>query len=129
MSRLNPYAEQHKPENLAGSGDSRPTALQVIKDQDLVENPGGIGIKTARALQVTGADVYIGVRDIEKGNLAAKDILSDGKPGKVNVLQMDLGSLASIRKAVEGFLSQSDKLHLLINNASVMACPQGTTAD
>ncbi|KAM0322979.1 hypothetical protein ACHAQA_009078 [Verticillium albo-atrum] len=141
MSRLNPYAEQHKAENLAGPGDSRPTALQIIKDQDLVGkwagrvaivtgcSPGGIGIETARALHVAGADVYIGVRDVEKGNAAAVDILSDGKPGQIKVLQMDLGSLASVRQAAESFLSQSDKLHVLVNNAGIMACPEGKTAD
>ncbi|GKT56901.1 short-chain dehydrogenase [Colletotrichum tofieldiae] len=139
MSRLAPYAEQHK--NITGPGDARPTAIQIVEDQGLVGkwagkvaivtgcSPGGLGPETARALHVTGADVYITVRDVVKGEEVAKDILSDGKPGKVEVIKLDLGSLESVRQGVKEFLSKSDKLNVLINNAGVMACPKGKTVD
>jgi NAD(P)-dependent dehydrogenase (short-subunit alcohol dehydrogenase family) len=127
MSRLAPYAEQHK--SPTGPGDSRPTALQIIKDQNLQSawegrvvlvtgcSPGGIGPETARAIHATGADVYITARDIKKGEEIAKDILSDGKPGKVEVIQLDLASLESVREAAKNFLKRSSKLNVLINNA------------
>ncbi|KZL65852.1 short-chain dehydrogenase [Colletotrichum tofieldiae] len=139
MSRLAPYAEQHK--NITGPGDARPTAIQIVEDQGLVGkwagkvaivtgcSPGGLGPETARALHVTGADVYITVRDVVKGEEVAKDILSDGKPGKVEVIKLDLGSLESVRQGAKEFLSKSDKLNVLINNAGVMACPKGKTVD
>ncbi|KAF6838281.1 putative short-chain dehydrogenase [Colletotrichum musicola] len=139
MSRLAPYLEQHK--QMTGPGDARPTAIQIVQDQDLVGkwsgkvalvtgcSPGGIGPETARALHVTGADVYITVRDVAKGEQVAKDILSDDKPGKVEVIELDLGSLESVKKGAKEFLSKSDKLNVLINNAGVMACPKGKTAD
>ncbi|OLN92160.1 Retinol dehydrogenase 12-like protein 1 [Colletotrichum chlorophyti] len=139
MSRLAPYTEQHKTFN--GPGDARPTAIQIIEDQGLVGkwagkvalvtgcSPGGIGPETARALHVAGADVYITVRDVAKGEEVARDILSDGKPGKVEVIKLDLGSLESVRQGAKEFLSKSDKLNVLINNAGVMACPRGKTAE
>ncbi|KAK1595088.1 short chain dehydrogenase [Colletotrichum navitas] len=139
MSRLAPYYEQHSKNT--GPGDSRPTAIQIIKDQGLVGkwagkvvivtgcSPGGLGPETARALHVAGADVYITARDAAKGDQVAKDILSDGKPGKVQVIEMDLGSLESVRRGAKEFLSKSDRLNVLINNAGVMACPQGKTVD
>lgn len=130
MSPLAPYAEQHK--NITGPGDARPTAIQIVQDQGLVGkwagkvaivtgcSPGGLGPETARALHVTGADVYITVRDVAKGEEVAKDILSDGKPGKVQVIKLDLGSLESVRQGVKEFLSKSDKLNVLINNAGTL---------
>ncbi|KAK6376531.1 hypothetical protein LTS17_007126 [Exophiala oligosperma] len=144
MARLAPYLEQHKTESLKGPGDSRPTAAQIIKDQGLIASPewsgrvilitgcspGGLGADTAKALHLTGADVYITVRHVAKGKQVADEILADGKPGKVSVIKMDLGSLASIRAGAEEFLRQSGgKLNILINNAGIMACPQGKTSD
>lgn len=131
MSRLSPYFQQHR--NPSGPGDSRPTAIQVVEDQGLVGkwadkvvlvtgcSPGGIGPETARALHVAGADVYITVRDIPKGEEVAKDILSDGKPGKVEVIKLDLGSLDSVRQGAKEFLSKSEKLNVLINNAGLFS--------
>ncbi|TDZ37872.1 Retinol dehydrogenase 12 [Colletotrichum spinosum] len=139
MSRLAPYQEEH--DQMTGPGDARPTAIKIIEDQGLVGkwagkvaivtgcSPGGIGPETARALHVAGADVYITVRDVAKGEEVAKDILSDGKPGKVEVIKLDLGSLESVRQGAKEFLGKSDKLNVLINNAGVMACPKGKTVD
>lgn len=130
MARLAPYLEQHK--NLQGPGDARPTAIQIIEDQGLVAShswtdrvvlitgcsPGGLGPETAKAIHLTGADVFITARDVAKGKQVAEEILADGKPGKVEVIQMDLGSLESVRAGAEEFLRKSgNKLNVLINNA------------
>ncbi|KAK1703896.1 short-chain dehydrogenase [Colletotrichum lupini] len=139
MSILAPYAEQHK--DTSGPNDSRPTGVQIVEDQGLVGkwtdkvvivtgcSPGGLGPETARAFHVAGADVYITVRDVAKGEEVAKDILSDGKPGKVEVIKLDLGSLESVREGAKAFLAKSDKLNVIVNNAGVMACPKGKTVD
>lgn len=130
MARLAPYLEQHK--NLQGPGDARPTAIQIIEDQGLVASPswtdrvvlitgcspGGLGPETAKAIHLTGADIFITARDVAKGKQVAEEILADGKPGKVEVIQMDLGSLESVRAGAEEFLRKSgNKLNVLINNA------------
>lgn len=47
----------------------------------------------------------------------------------VEFVVMDLGSLESVRKGAENFLSRSKRLNVLITNAGVMACPEGKTVD
>lgn len=130
MARIAPYAEQHKAPQ--GPGDARPTATQIIEDQDIAASPlwegrvvlitgcspGGLGPETAKAIHLTGADVFITSRDLAKGKQVAEEVLADGKPGKVEVIQMDLGSLKSVQAAADDFLRRSgNKLHVLINNA------------
>ena len=98
MPGLAPYAEQHK--SPKGPGDARPTAVKIIEDQGLVADPswagrvvlitgcsaGGLGPETAKAIHLTGADVYITVRDAAKGKEIADEVKADGKPGKVEVI-------------------------------------------
>ncbi|KAI1393509.1 short-chain dehydrogenase [Hypoxylon trugodes] len=142
MVRIAPYAEQHK--DPQGPGDARPTASRIIEDQGLVASPswtgrvvlvtgcspGGLGPEVARAIHLTGADVFITVRDVAKGKQVAEEILADGKPGKVEVIKIDLSSLESIKAGAEEFLRKSgNKLNVLINNAGIMACPEGKTKD
>ncbi|KAI9706202.1 MAG: hypothetical protein M1820_004963 [Bogoriella megaspora] len=141
MSR---YAAVHEVSRLAGPGDARPTALQVVEDEGLVGKlkdkvvlitgaSSGIGVETARAFHTTGATVYITARDVAKGEETIKYIL-DKDEDKVNaaeihLIKMDLDSTASVRLAAEEFLKQSKSLHILINNAGVMACPESKTGD
>lgn len=87
----------------------------------------GIGIETARALKATGARLFLTARDLAKGLKALGDIL---EPGKVDLLLLDLNSLASVRICAAEFLEASgNKLNILINNAGIMATPESTTAD
>ncbi|CAD6575606.1 MAG: hypothetical protein ASARMPREDX12_007391 [Alectoria sarmentosa] len=129
------YAAVHQ--NSKGPGDARPTALDIVKDEKLSGKladkailitgcSSGIGIETAKALNTTGARLFLGVRNTTKGQAALSDIL---KPGHVELLQMDLNSLDSVRSAAEEFKQKSETLNLLINNAGVMATPEGQTAD
>jgi len=72
------------------------------------------------------AKVFLGVRNLKKGESACHDFL---EPGRVELLEMDLESLDSIRAAAKDFLSRSNKLNVLVDNAGVMATPKGTTKD
>ena len=129
------YAAVHQ--NPKGPGDARPTALDIINDEGLQGKltdkvflitgcSSGIGIETAKALNSTGAKLFLGVRDTAKGQAALSDVL---KPGRVELLKMDLNSLDSVRSAAENFKKKSKTLNILINNAGVMAPPEGKTAD
>lgn len=121
-----------------GAGDARPTSLDIIKDEGLVDKladktmlvtgtSSGIGIETVRALAATGATVFGTVRNLDKGKKALDGIL---EPGKVELLQMDQDSLQSVRDAAKTFLEKSGgKLNVLVNNAGVMETPEGKTAD
>ncbi|KAF2114354.1 hypothetical protein BDV96DRAFT_613102 [Lophiotrema nucula] len=139
MSR---YAEVYKFENASGPGDARPTAEQIVKDEGLVDKlqdktflvtgvSGGIGTETLRALYLTGAHVYGTVRNVEKGQKVVDDILANNKSdGKIELIEIDLNSLDSVRKGAADFLKKSGgKLNLLINNAGIMAVPFGKTKD
>ncbi len=86
----------------------------------------GIGIETARALAEAGADVVIAAR---KPDLAAAAIADIDKtaPGKARFEMLDLSELASIRAFADRWAGKP--LHILINNAAVMACPLDRTKD
>lgn len=90
---------------------------------------GGIGAETARALASKGARVVIAARDLAKARQAAEAIRASTGNDGVEVAELELDSLAGVRAFAERFLAAHDSLHLLINNAGVMACPQGTTRD
>lgn len=92
----------------------------------------GIGVETARALYATGATIYLGVRDLNRGQEVIDDIVSTSDSstgGTLRLLQMSLDSLESIRSAAATFLAQSSTLNILVANAGVMATPQGKTTD
>ena len=85
----------------------------------------GIGVETARALAEAGADVLIGVRNLEAGQAVADDINRAGK-GKVSVGKLDLSDLPAVAAFATAWGEKP--LNLLINNAGVMACPLDYTA-
>ena len=131
----NRYTEAHKPENL--DTDARPSGLQIIKDENLVAAlpdkvflvtgaSAGIGVETARALASTGGKVYLTVRDLKKGHAACSSFL---EPGRVELLEMDNSSLASVRAAAKTFLEKNNRLNVLVCNAGIMATPYSKTTD
>jgi NAD(P)-dependent dehydrogenase (short-subunit alcohol dehydrogenase family) len=139
ITHYQPYAKQHQEPQ--GPGDARPTGLKVIEDNDLVGKlsdkviiitgcTAGLGIETARALHATGAQLFLTVRNKEKGEAVVQDILktSQGKRS-IELLLMDLSNLSSVKSAAADFLSRSDKLNVLINNAGVSLSPKTITAD
>ncbi|KAK4450860.1 hypothetical protein QBC34DRAFT_459153 [Podospora aff. communis PSN243] len=138
---LNPYAALYDAP-AKGPGDARPTAMQVVKDNDalgtwqgrvalVTGGTSGIGIPTAQALHATGADVYFTARDLKKAEPILEQIRkeSPGK-GKIEVVLMDMDSLESVKEAAYTFLSLSGgKLNVLVNNAGVMAPPKSATRE
>ncbi|KAH0365651.1 NAD(P)-binding protein, partial [Aureobasidium melanogenum] len=133
-----PYLARHA--NLRGIGDERPTALEIVHDlkaEGMLKDAvilitgcsAGLGIETARALYLTGAKLYLTFRNIEKGQASIKAITADAPNGQnIEFLNLDLGDLESVRSATAEFKSRSNRLNILINNAGVMAAPQGKTA-
>jgi len=80
----------------------------------------GIGKEICRQLAEQGHQVYLGSRDVEKGNKAAGEMT-----GRVEVVQLEMGNEASMVKAVEFIRSQTDHLDGVINNAAVMPSSDG----
>ena len=73
--------------------------------------------ETARAMYATGAKLYFGVRDTNAGSTVAEDIAGNDVKTRIEVIKLDLGSLASVREAASNLLAKTDKLNILINNA------------
>ncbi len=80
----------------------------------------GIGIETARALAGAGAEVTLAVRDTDAGDRTATDITATTGNAAIRVDRLDLADQASVATFVANW---SGPLHLLINNAGVMALP------
>ena len=90
----------------------------------------GLGRETARALAEHGAEVTMAVRTPAKGQQAADAIRAAAPEARVEVAELDLASLASVRSFAEAWSAANpDGLDLLINNAGVMALPRRLTAD
>ena len=83
----------------------------------------GIGLETTRALVKAGAHVHVPARRPETAQAALEGIIDGAHIGA-----MDLGDLRSVEKFADDFLSQHDRLDILIGNAGIMACPFETTA-
>jgi NAD(P)-dependent dehydrogenase (short-subunit alcohol dehydrogenase family) len=81
----------------------------------------GLGAVTARELARAGAHVVLAVRDVAKGEGVAATITGDRE-----VRALDLADLSSVRAFAAAW---SGELDILINNAGIMAVPQGKTAD
>jgi NAD(P)-dependent dehydrogenase (short-subunit alcohol dehydrogenase family) len=90
---------------------------------------GGLGAETARALASKGARVVITARDVAKGEEVAEGIRKSTGNAGVEVEELELGSLASVRAFGDRFLARHDALQILVNNAGVMACPFARTKD
>ena len=80
----------------------------------------GIGVETARALASAGAEIFLAARSLIAGVRTAEEVsLATGNPS-VRVVQLDLMDRPSVDRLVAGF---SGPLHILVNNAGVMAVP------
>ncbi|MDP7704699.1 MULTISPECIES: SDR family NAD(P)-dependent oxidoreductase [unclassified Mycobacterium] len=89
----------------------------------------GLGFETAAALAAHGARVVLAVRNLDKGKQAVDRITAATPGAEVQLQELDLGSLASVRDAAAQLRANHDRIDLLINNAGVMYPPKSTTAD
>jgi NAD(P)-dependent dehydrogenase (short-subunit alcohol dehydrogenase family) len=89
----------------------------------------GLGVETARALRAHGAQVVGAARDLKKAQAATENIRAQPGAGGLELVKLDLASLASIRACADALVGAGKSFDLIIANAGVMACPKGTTAD
>ncbi|XP_040933779.1 short-chain dehydrogenase TIC 32, chloroplastic isoform X3 [Gossypium hirsutum] len=89
----------------------------------LIGASSGIGTETARVLALRGVHVIMGVRNVAAGRDVKEAIVKEIPTAKVDTMELDLSSIASVRKFAADFSSSGHPLNLLINNAGIMATP------
>jgi NAD(P)-dependent dehydrogenase (short-subunit alcohol dehydrogenase family) len=90
---------------------------------------GGLGLEVTRALAARGARVVMASRDTAKAQRARDGILA-GLPGaSLELRELDLASLDSVRGAAADILEAHDGIDLLVNNAGLMGVPELRTSD
>jgi len=89
----------------------------------------GLGLHSAIALASRGARVLITARDVDRGRRALEQVRDAGGPA-AELVELDLADLACVRTAAAEVRSRTgDALHVLMNNAGVMATPPTVTVD
>lgn len=122
---------------MAGSFNATSTTDQVLDGVDLrgkrilvTGASAGLGVETARALAAHGAQVVGAVRDLAKGEAATAQVRADAaNGGGLELIQLDLASLASVRAAADRLVADGRPFDVVIANAGVMATPFGQTSD
>jgi NAD(P)-dependent dehydrogenase (short-subunit alcohol dehydrogenase family) len=109
------------------------TALQAVEGIDLsghravvTGGASGIGVETVRALATAGAEVTIATRDIDAAQRVATSLAASTGNKKISAAHLDLASQASVKAFARNW---DGPLHLLINNAGVMATPLTRTPE
>src|SRR6516225_1886337 len=100
-----------------------PTDLPDLSGRTIVVTgaSSGLGLETARTLAGAGAHVVLAVRDPVKGDRVAASI-----EGSTEIRELDVADLASVHAFAEAWRGSLD---VLINNAGIMAVPEGRTVD
>jgi NAD(P)-dependent dehydrogenase (short-subunit alcohol dehydrogenase family) len=89
----------------------------------------GLGKETARVLAQKGVVVILAVRSTDGGEEAALDIRKEFPKSSVEVMKLELSSLASVKSFAKEFSGRYERLDYLINNAGVMVPPYSKTED
>lgn len=113
---------------------ARSTALDVVAGLDLrgrravvTGGASGLGLETSRALARAGAQVTLAVRNRAQGESAATTLRAEHASADVRVGLVDLADLTSVRRFADAW--GATPLHVLVNNAAIMACPLTRTAE
>ncbi|SEK00832.1 NAD(P)-dependent dehydrogenase, short-chain alcohol dehydrogenase family [Sphingobium sp. AP50] len=90
----------------------------------------GLGVETARALMARGAHVVGAARDLAKASKAIEPAIADArKGGSIELVQLDLASIASVRACTDAFVATGQRFDVVINNAGVASTPFNRTVD
>ena len=89
----------------------------------------GLGFEAVREFARRGGRIVMACRNLEKGDAALSQLRTEQPAARAELLHLDLGSLAGIRRFVGRVEETYDRLDVLLNNAGIMAVPYGTTED
>ena len=90
---------------------------------------GGLGFSTALELGRRGADLVVTARDAAKADQAVERLRDEVPRVTVDVVLLDLASLADAKRAASDVVAAHDRVDILVNNAGIMAPPRNATVD
>ncbi|KAF7562853.1 hypothetical protein G7046_g1285 [Stylonectria norvegica] len=108
------------------------TDIPSLKDKVILVTGGNSGLGKQAVLEYARhrpSLIWLASRNLEKAKAAANDIRQQVPDVSIEILEMDLASLESVKKAAKTFLAKSDRLDILMLNAGIMATPPGLTED
>jgi NAD(P)-dependent dehydrogenase (short-subunit alcohol dehydrogenase family) len=122
---------------MAGPFGAQSTTDEVLEGADLSGKrilvtgvSAGLGVETARTLAAHGAQVVGAARDLAKAKIATGEVRAQAaKGGGLELVELDLASLASVRACADALVASGKPFDLVIANAGVMATPFGKTVD
>lgn len=89
----------------------------------------GLGYESVKAFVGNRAKVIMTCRSLEKGTKAKEQILNTFPEGKIELGELNLSDLSSIKKFAADFKAKHDRLDILLNNAGIMMAPFSITKD
>jgi len=89
----------------------------------------GLGYETALGLARKGAKVIMACRNLQKAAEAKQTIIAEVSGADLEVIELDLSKLKSVRKFADAYKSKYDRLDILIENAGIMVPPFSKTED
>lgn len=89
----------------------------------------GLGFESVKVFTEKGSHVVLACRSVDKGEKAKAEILNKFPEGKIEVAELDLADLESVRKFSENFQQKYSRLDVLLNNAGIMTTPYFKTKD
>ena len=116
--------------NQSGFSDWKPSQLPDLSGKTYVitGSNSGIGFEAARLLRERSAKIIMACRSINKGE-KARDKLKETCTGDVDLVQIDLSDLSSVRKGADEIRARANSIDGLVNNAGIMMTPQEKTVD
>jgi NAD(P)-dependent dehydrogenase (short-subunit alcohol dehydrogenase family) len=112
-------------------GDWTAASMPELSDRVVVVTGAnsGLGFEATRAFAGAGATVVMACRSVDRGADARDEVLDEHPGASLAVEELDLAALDSVRSFADRIEGAHDALHVLCNNAGVMAIPRRETAD
>ncbi|KAM4057005.1 DnaJ domain-containing protein [Hirsutella rhossiliensis] len=106
--------------------------IPSLEGKVILVTGGNIGLGKQAILEFARHNprqIWLAARNLEKATAAADEIREQVQDAPIKLLQMDLSSLDSVKKAADVFAAESDRLDILMLNAGIMASAPGLTRE
>lgn len=106
--------------------------IPSLEGKVILVTGGNIGLGKQAILEYAKhgpRQIWLAARSLDKAQAAVDEIQAQVTGAPIRVVQLDLASLSSVRRAARSIAQETDRLDILMLNAGVMACEAGLTED